>query len=65
MTYKVGDKTKAVCYFCDKVVTVTYSIQDVPFKQQLIKDILAGVCEGCNQVITIPQQSVKDIKVQL
>ncbi|MFN8672916.1 MAG: hypothetical protein U0457_12645 [Candidatus Sericytochromatia bacterium] len=60
---KENDKGKAVCSSCG-LTTITYLLKDVPFsnKSGTVKNILAGVCDKCNEVITIPAQSTAAIK---
>lgn len=60
----VGDKSKAICYDCNELVTTTYKRRDVPFSDGLgvAKDILAGVCDLCDRVVSTPAQSTPAIK---
>lgn len=64
--YQVGDKSKALCPDCGKVNT-TFKIVDVPVEgsNQIIKGILAGVCDKCKKVVSIPHQESIKIKEQL
>lgn len=64
---KVGDKQKALCYKCKGVKNTTFNLRDVPFSDGsgIVKDILVGVCETCDQVIAIPHQSTPAIKNEL
>ena len=43
----------------DGPVTVTYGYRDVPFNDSngVAKNIMAGICDRCGQVIVIPAQS--------
>lgn len=63
-TFNVGDKSKAICYQCKKMVTTTFKILDVPFSDGIGKayDVLAGVCDCCEQVVSIPSQSTSGLK---
>lgn len=65
--FNINDKSKAVCGFCEKVVTTTFKIRNVPVKDsdKVIKDILVGVCDECDNVVTTPAQSTPEIKRQL
>ena len=56
--YHEGDKAQALCHD-DGPVTVTYGYRDVPFNDGngVAKNIMAGICDRCGQVIVIPAQS--------
>ena len=53
--YHEGDKAQALCHD-DGPVTVTYGYRDVPFNDGngVAKNIMAGICDRCGQVIVIP-----------
>jgi hypothetical protein len=59
-----GDRGKALCEHCQRVVTTTYIRRSVPFSDRPgeAKQILVGVCEGCDAVVAIPPQSTPAIK---
>ncbi|VVO05437.1 hypothetical protein [Pseudomonas fluorescens] len=59
-----GDRGKALCEHCQKVVTTTYVRRSVPFSDGHgeAKQILVGVCEVCDAVVAIPPQSTPAIK---
>lgn len=61
---KVGDKSKAICYDCGELVHTTYKRRDVAFSDGngVAKDILAGVCDQCDRVVSTPAQSTPAIK---
>ena len=65
--YKVNDEGKAYCEKCNTIANITYQLRDVPFSDSsgIVKDILAGVCNECGMVTTIPHQSVPAIKREL
>lgn len=65
--YKVGDKQKAVCESCQSLTDATFMLRDVPFSDGsgTVKNVLAGVCDSCNEVVLIPHQSIPAIKKQL
>jgi hypothetical protein len=65
--YKVGDKQKAVCESCQSLTDATFMLRDVPFSDGsgIVKNVLAGVCDSCNEVVLIPHQSTPAIKKQL
>jgi hypothetical protein len=58
-----GDKSKAVCAACSAVQPTTFVRKDVPFStgEGLVKDILVGVCDLCQRVVSIPAQSTPAI----
>ena len=65
--YKVGDKQKAVCESCQSLTDATFMLRDVPCSDGsgTVKNVLAGVCDSCNEVVLIPHQSTPAIKKQL
>ncbi|MEY4512242.1 MAG: hypothetical protein RLZZ450_4364 [Pseudomonadota bacterium] len=62
--YKAGDKSKALCPQCEQLRRTTFAERDVPFSSGtgLVSDVLVGVCDTCDTVVSIPQQSVPRIK---
>lgn len=64
---KVGDKEKAVCNNCEAFVNTTYLLRDVPFSDNsgIVKNILVGVCDCCDSVVTLPYQSTPAVRKQL
>ncbi len=60
---KEGDKNKAVCQFCG-LQSITYALRDVPFSDNngVVRNILAGICDKCDNVVSIPRQSTPKIK---
>lgn len=56
-----GDKSK---HHCGKVVSTTFMRRDVPFSdgKGSATNILAGVCDGCGQTVSIPAQSTPAIR---
>ncbi len=74
--FNVGDKSKAICDACKKMVETTMINRDVPLssismcdnysdKDKVLKDILVSICNNCGNVLSIPSQSSEDIKQQL
>ncbi|KPA12476.1 hypothetical protein MHK_007312 [Candidatus Magnetomorum sp. HK-1] len=61
--YKENDKSKAICNKCG-LVNTTFKVRDVPFstKNGCARGILAGVCDKCGEVVSVPQQSAPRIK---
>lgn len=62
-----GDKSKAGCSHCRKIVTTTFSYQDVPFESGIgvATGIMAATCDECGQVAAIPPQSTPAIRKTL
>ncbi|MBI4404954.1 MAG: hypothetical protein HY537_12380 [Deltaproteobacteria bacterium] len=65
--YKVGDKSKALCSFCKAITETTFRVRTVPLSsgKGRVEGVLAGVCDRCDRVLSIPQQSVPRIKEQI
>jgi hypothetical protein len=61
--WKENDKSTAICSFCKKLVEIVFKRRDLlyPTKNTIINNILVGVCNECDHVISIPQQSVEEI----
>lgn len=64
---KEGDRKKAACECCGAFQEVTFRLRDVPFSDGsgLVRNVLVGVCDHCDSVAVIPQQSVPAISKQL
>lgn len=62
--YQPGDKSRAVCPHCAKLVTTTFNYRDVPFDDGsgTVRDILTAVCDECAQVVAVPAQSTPAIR---
>lgn len=62
--YQPGDKSKAVCSKCGKLVSTTFAYRDVPFDDGsgVVKGILAAVCDECQYVVAVPSQSTPAIR---
>lgn len=61
--YLAGEKGRAICE-TDGRVSTTFAYRDVPFSDGKgdAKNILVGVCDKCDKVVSIPPQSVPAIK---
>ncbi len=59
--FKEGDKSKAICEHCKKVSTTTFQVRTTQIqdgnKSLRIPDVLVAVCDKCDKVAAIPQQS--------
>ena len=62
--FNEGDKSNAVCSTCKLLRETTFAYRDVPFSDGsgIVKNILAGVCDHCGQVASIPAQSTPAIR---
>ena len=58
-----GDQSKAICGDCKALRSTTFRYRDVPFSDGTgtVKHILAGVCNECDSVVSIPAQSTPAI----
>jgi hypothetical protein len=65
--FKVGEKSKAICESCKVIRPTTFQLRDVPFSSGsgVAKNILVATCDHCDEVVSIPQQSVPRIKEAL
>ena len=59
-----GDKGRAICEDCRARVTTTYRRRDVPMSDGsgLVRNVLVGVCDTCDTIVSLPQQSVPMVK---
>lgn len=64
---KEGDGGKAICFHCKDIMPITYLYRDVPFSDGsgMVRNILVGVCNCCDSVISTPSQSTPAIKEEL
>ena len=60
---KLEDKSTAACETCNAFVDVTYRLRDVPLSDgsEIVRDVLAGVCDICDNVCILPHQSVPNV----
>ena len=65
--FKVGYTQQAVCNSCKSIETAAFDLRNVPFSDGsgIVKKVLVGVCDKCDQVVLTPQQSAPAIKRQL
>lgn len=57
--FTAGEKSKAVCENCKKVVDTTFGASTSPVNDELPleRDVLVASCDNCGQVVAIPAQS--------
>lgn len=62
--FKVDDAVKAICNECKSVQNATFKLRNVPFDDDsgIVKNVLVGVCDSCDSVIVLPQQSVPAVQ---
>jgi hypothetical protein len=60
---QVGDHGKGYCLDCRDLVTITFMLRDVPFRDGIgtAKGILVGVCDRCDTAIALPAQCTSAI----
>lgn len=62
---KEGDTRQVVCETCG-LTDATYTLRDIPFSDGSgeVKNLLAAVCNQCNEVTSIPAQSTARIRAE-
>lgn len=59
--FKEGDKSRAICSHCKKQVTTAFQVRTTSIKDggvsYRVPDVLVGVCDVCDAVVSVPQQS--------
>lgn len=58
-----GARSAAICDFCRTKVTTTMKIKDYTPEEWnvTVPDLLVGVCDQCNKILTIPGQSIRKL----
>ncbi len=64
---KIDDKGKAICEACKAIVKTTYTLRNIPFSDEsgIVKNVLVGVCDQCDSVVSLPHQSTPLVKKKL
>lgn len=65
---KLGDKARAICSKCKQVRPTTYRVRSIAIDNEKVVgqvNVLTGVCDECNDIVSIPHQSVPDIKAAM
>jgi hypothetical protein len=67
MKHQVGQKSKAICSNCGGLKSTTFMKRDVPLSsgKGQVSNILVGVCDGCDQVISTTQEAAPQIAQEL
>lgn len=62
--YKEGEKSRALCAFCKALRDTTFQRCTVPLSNGKgeVPDVLVGVCDVCENVVSLPQQSAPQVK---
>ena len=62
--FREGDKGIAMCESCASKVTTTYLRREVPLNDDsdVVKDVMVGVCDQCDDIVMMPHQSVPRVK---
>lgn len=62
---KEGDKRQVVCTRCG-LSHATYILRDIDFSDnsETVKNVLAGVCDTCKEVVSIPKQSTEKVRLE-
>lgn len=65
--FKVGDSQRAICEYCRSIQTATFKLRDVPLSDGsgVVKKVLVGVCDECDQVCLLPHQSTPAVQKHL
>ncbi|MCK9504224.1 MAG: hypothetical protein M0Q95_08575 [Porticoccaceae bacterium] len=65
--FRVGDSQKVICEHCGSLESATFKLRDVPFSDGsgIVKKVLVGVCDCCDEVCVIPHQSTPAVRRQL
>lgn len=61
---KEGDKKNAICGACKSLQPMTYRLRNVPFNDNsnIVGNVLVGVCDTCDNVVSIPHQSTPSLQ---
>ncbi len=59
-----GDESATTCSVCGKQVRAHYEARDIRMNRSAItySNILVGVCNECNSMISLPRQSIAQIR---
>lgn len=62
---KEGDQRQVVCETCG-LITATYRLRDIEFSDgsTTVRNVLAGVCDSCDTVVSIPSQSTAKVRAE-
>ncbi|ARN76203.1 hypothetical protein [Oceanicoccus sagamiensis] len=65
--FKIGDSKQAMCETCGSLQRATFALRDVPLSDGsgVVKSVLVGVCDQCDNVSLLPHQSTPVVQKQL
>lgn len=59
--FKEGDKSKAICEHCKEISATTFQVRTAQIqdgnKTLRVPDVLVAVCDMCDKIASVPQQS--------
>lgn len=66
-TWTVGEKSKAICDDCGKLVSTTFGIHTLPTQTDriIVNDVMAATCDECGTVVAIPAISEATVRQAL
>lgn len=64
---EAGRESFSLCACCQALRPLHFELRDIPVAGTdiTLRGILAGVCDHCDTVVTIPSESIVDVKAQL
>lgn len=65
--FALGSKSKAICETCSSIVDTTFKLRDIKLSDgsKVIKDLIVGVCDNCDETVSIPSTQTPKIKEAL
>lgn len=65
--YALENKSKAICENCKSIVGTTFKLRDVALSDgsEVIKDLVVGVCDNCDETVSVPSTQTAKIKAAL
>ena len=62
--WKLGDIAASSCRHCRKVVSARFEYRTIrlPRTRMRVRDVLVDVCTECDEVISIPRQSMAQLR---
>lgn len=64
---RVGEKSRAICNSCEQVRPTTFKERNVPLSggRGSVPNVIVAVCDHCDEVVAVPQQSVPKVNKAL
>ncbi len=59
-----GQRRRAICPNCEGIVEIRYEYRTIHLEESDldVENVLVGVCEACDDVVSIPAQSTPKLK---